>query len=107
MDYEEQAMIEANNLSDLQLKSFYRELRNIPSLRSPLTGDEAILAMMFMEDTGVRVNELGHIKKKDINARTRILTVTEPKVSALCECAHWRYKYLYSRVRIIDHADPN
>ena len=107
MSIEDKALVEANNLSDFQLGTFYNELKNIPSPRAPLTGYEAILAFQFMEDTGSRVNEMIHIRKKDINFRTRILTITEPKVSALCECASWRYKDLYSRVRVIDHTNPD
>ena len=107
MDFEAQALIEANNLSDFQLSSFYNELAKVPTLRAPLDGKDAILAFQFMEDTGCRVNEMIHIKKQDINFRTRILTITEPKVSALCDCAFWRYKDLYSRIRVIDHTDKD
>lgn len=107
MAYESKALVEANNLTNEQLDIFYNEIRKIPSLRSPLTGDEGVLAFKFMEDTGSRVNEMVHIRKKDINLKTRILTITEPKVSTLCDCASWRYKDLYSRIRIIDHADSN
>lgn len=107
MDYEGRALIEANNLTEQQLDSFYFEVNKIPSLRAPLDGKDTVLSFKFMEDTGCRVNEMIHIKKKDINLRTRILTITEPKVSALCDCASWRYKDLYSRIRVIDHADKD
>ena len=107
MDFEEQALIEANNLTDLQLQNFYKELNLIPSLRAPLNGHDAILAFEFMEDTGCRVNEMIHVKKQDINFRTRILTVTNPKVSAICSCAKWKYRDLYSRIRVIEHTDSN
>lgn len=106
MDYDKQALIEANNLTSEQLDLFYKEIEKIPTQRAPLTGEETILAFRFMEDTGTRVNELIHIKKQDINFRTRILTVTNPKVSAICECAKWQYKDLHSRIRIITETNP-
>ena len=60
-----------------------------------------------MEDTGCRVTEALHVKKKDIDFRTRILTVTHPKSEKDCPCSRWKYKDLYSRTRILDHSDQN
>ncbi len=101
-------MIEANNLTALDLQKFYAELEKIPSPRAPLNGQEAILLFEFMEDTGCRITETIHIKKQDINFRTRILTVTNPKVESTCElCSKWKYRDLETRVRVLVSSDPN
>lgn len=107
MDFEKEAKIEANNLTEEQLERFYQELNKVPSVRSPLTGDQAVLSFRFMEDTGLRVNEMLHVLKRDISFDTRILTVTMPKVSALCPCAKWEYRDLRTRIRVITETDKS
>lgn len=105
MDVEQQALVEANNLTEQQLYDFFNEIEKVPSIRSPIEGKIARLCFQFMEDTGCRVTETIHVRKKDINFKTRILTVVFPKSESICKCSKWRYKDLYSRVRILEHAN--
>lgn len=107
MDFEEQALIEANELSDEEFETFLFNMYNTPSKRAPITGKGARLLFEFMEDTGARVTEALHTKKQDLDFRTRIWTVTHPKSETQCPCSRWKYKDLYSRSRILDHADKN
>lgn len=107
MNDERQAIIEANELTEKQLEDFYKELRQIPSPRSPITGEVATLAFEFMEDTGCRVNETIHVKKEDINFRTRILTVKFPKSESICKCSRWKYKDLHTRIRVLESVNAN
>jgi len=107
MDFEGQALVEANNLTDDQINKFLQEIESIPSIRSPINGKEARLAFEFMEDTGGRVTEVIKTKKKDINMDARIWTVMHPKAESICDCSTWRYRDLYSRLRVLEHADNN
>ena len=107
MDDELKSLKEANNLTDDEIQNFYKELENIPSMKAPLTGKQAVLCCKFMEDTGCRVNETIHVKKKDIDFGTRILTVTEPKVEHTCKCSVWEYRDLQSRIRVLKSSDSN
>lgn len=107
MTYEEQALRQANELTKEELDSFLVEVEKIPSLRSPITGQVARLCFEFMEDTGLRVTETIHVKKKDVDFTTRILTVSYPKTEMQCKCSIWRNRDNYSRVRILESADNN
>lgn len=106
MDVERWALIEANNLTEEQLDVFYKELEKIPTYKAPINGPSTVLCFQFMEDTGCRVSETIHVKKKDINFRTRILTVTYPKVEAICKCSTWQNRDKYSKVKVLESADP-
>jgi integrase len=94
--------IESNILTPPQYQRFLYELEEIPSKRSPINGKVARLCFEFMEDTGLRVNETIHVKNRDVDFSTRILTVTEPKSERECKCSKWIYKDQYSRSRILD-----
>lgn len=107
MSWEKRAVLEANNLTDQQLDSFYKELEQIPTHKAPISGQDAVLCFKFMEDTGCRVNETIHVKKKDVNFNARILTVTHPKSESVCKCSRWKYRDLYSRMRVLEYADPS
>lgn len=107
MDYEAQAMIEANELTIEQYQNFLDELEKIPTNRAPISGIIARLGFEFMEDIGCRITEMLHVKKEDIDFRTKILTITHPKAEKECPCSRWRYKDLYSRQRVLDQASPN
>ena len=107
MSMAEPGFTEQSDLSPNQFQDVLFELEKIPSSRSPLTGPEAVLCFEFMEDTGCRVNETIHVKKKDINFRTRILLVTQPKSTVKCKCSKWKNKNSYSRVRVLVSADRN
>lgn len=106
-DFEAQALIEANELTEAQFTAFLNEVFLQPSARAPIDGSGARLLFEFMEDTGLRVTEALHVKKQDVDLRTRILTVTHPKSEKQCPCSRWKYKDLYSRSRILDYADAN
>ena len=107
VSYEDQALRQANDLTPEEYNRFLIEVEKIPSSRSAITGQEARLCYEFMEDTGLRVTETIHVKKKDIDFSTRILTVTYPKVETKCKCSVWRNRDEYSRSRILESADPN
>ena len=106
MDFEAQAMIEANELSSEQFESFLDKVETIPAARSPITGRQARLFFEFMEDTGSRVTEGLHVRKKDIDFNTHILTVIYPKSEKSCKCSRWKYKDQYTRQRVLEYADP-
>ena len=106
MDVEDDLPINAVTISPEQLESFYQEIEKIPSSRVPIDGKAARLAYEFMEDTGLRVTELIHVKVKDINLTNRILTVTMPKVSRRCKCSRWKNKNEYSQAKVLEYADP-
>ena len=101
-----QVLINATNITSEQLESFYKEVQKIPSERSPIKGFAARLAFEFMEDTGLRVNELIHVRKMDINFQTMVLTVIMPKISKRCSCSRWKNKNEYSKAKILDYANP-
>ena len=61
----------------------------------------------MMEDTGLRITELLHVKKKDIDFRTGIVTVTHPKSKKDCKCSRWEYRDLVSRKKRLVYADKN
>lgn len=107
MDYEAQALVEANEITAEQFDTFLDLISTVPATRAPITGDGARLIFKFMEDTGLRVTEALHVKKQDINFATRILTVTHPKSEKQCPCSRWKYKDLYSRSRVLVSADQN
>lgn len=100
-------IVEQSDLSPEQFENLLVELEKIPSYQSPINGQVAVLCFRFMEDTGCRVNETIHVKKKDINFKTRILTVTQPKSTSKCKCSKWKNKDDYSRARTLVYADPN
>jgi integrase len=108
LDYDEQlALIEANELTPEQYRTFLDELTKIPSKRSPITGSIARLCFEFMEDTGTRATETIHVRKRDIDFRTRILTVIHPKTHARCKCSRWKYADMHSRRQVLEYADKN
>lgn len=106
MDMEVEALKEANNLTKEEYDSFLSIMEQIPSPRAPINGKIARLCYEFMEDTGLRVNETIHVKKKDVDFSTRLLTVTMPKVEKRCKCSQWKNKNEYSNVKILEYADP-
>ena len=106
MDYEEEAAKEANILTDEQYQKFLDEIEKIPSQRAPINGAIAQLLFDFMEDTGLRIKETTHVRKKDLDFRTRIITVIYPKAEKQCKCSTWRYRDLHSRQRILEKVDP-
>ena len=106
VDFEQQAMVEANELTDEQYAEFLKIIVRLPALRSPINGDAVRLLFEFMEDTGARVTEALNTRKRDIDFRTRIYTVMHPKSEKQCPCSKWRYKDVYSRSRILEYADP-
>ena len=106
-DYlEQQALIEANELTDGQYQAFLQEMENTPSTRSPISGYAARLCFEFMEDTGLRASETIHVRKRDLDWRTNILTVTYPKTHARCKCSKWKYADMYSRRQVLAYANP-
>lgn len=106
MDVDSEVPINPVNISTEDLNSYYQQVEQLPSPKSPIDGKIARLAYEFMEDTALRVNELIHVRKRDIDRRTRILLVTMPKVSQKCKCARWKNKNDYSRVKVLASADP-
>lgn len=105
VDYEDQALIEANELSEEQVQSFLYQVQQRPAARSPINGDALRLLFEFMEDTGARVTEALHTRKRDLDFRGRIYTVTYPKSESQCPCSVWRYKDLFTRSRVLEKAD--
>ena len=106
MMQDERVPINAINISKEQLESFYQEVANRPSYKSRISGYGTALAFQFMEDTGLRVSETIHVRKKDIDFDTRLLIVTRPKVSKHCKCSTWKNKNEYSSSKTLEYADP-
>lgn len=107
MDFEQQAAIEANIITEEQLQDFYAEIEQIPAPRASITGYGTRLLFEFMEDTGLRITESLHVQKKHLDFRTRIITVVYPKAEKQCKCSQWEYIDLRSRKRKLVHADKN
>jgi integrase len=101
------AFREANELTSEQLHAFYTQVEKEPSMRAPITGKACRLGFEFMEDTGLRITEMLHVKKGDINFKTRIITVTHPKSEKTCKCSTWKYKDLRTRRRVLEKSDKN
>ena len=99
--------VEAVQLTPIQFDDLLVELEKIPTYRSPIPGEIAVLCFRFMEDTGSRVTETTHVKKQDINFKTKILTITQPKSEKKCKCSVWRYKNLYTRTRELLKSNPD
>ena len=97
--------VEAVQLTEKQFQDMLIELKSIPTYRSPIPGEIAVLCFRFMEDTGCRVTETIHVKKRDINFKTKILVVTHPKSEKKCKCSVWRYKDVYTRTMILISSD--
>lgn len=89
--------IEASQISDDQFDELLLELKEIPSYRSPIDGDAAVLCFRFMDDTGCRVTETIHVKKQDINFNNHVLTVTNPKTEKKCKCSKWGWTQQHTR----------
>lgn len=106
MEYEDQALVEATNLTPDQYGNFLNQVERMPSHRSPINGKAARLCFEFMEDTGGRVTETINVKKEDVDFRTRILTVTRPKSEKWCPCSKWKNRDEYSNFKILEYADP-
>lgn len=104
---EKRPLTEQHILTPEQFQRFLDEVETVPAKRSPIDGKVARLCFEFMEDTGCRITETLHVKKQDIDFKTRIVTVTHPKSEKECKCSRWKYKDQYSRVRVLDYADPN
>lgn len=100
------ALIEANELTDEQYAKFLDEVEKLPTPRAPLDGKTARLAFEFMEDTGCRVTETINVRKRDLDFRTNILTVTRPKTETKCKCSTWIYKDQFTRRKVLQSADP-
>lgn len=107
MDFEQQAAIEANIITDEQLDSFYSEIEQIPAPRASITGYGTRLLFEFMEDTGLRITESLHVQKKHLDFRTRIITVVYPKAEKQCRCSEWEYVDLRTRKRKLVKANKN
>lgn len=105
-DYEALAMVEANELTDDQFIAFLGLVETLPAPRANITGQGLRLLFEFMEDTGCRVTEALHVRKKDIDFRTKILTVIHPKSESTCPCSRWKYRDQYTRQRVLEYADP-
>lgn len=103
---ENEPSINAVSILPGQLEIFYQEVENRPSAKAPIDGKAARLAYEFMEDTGLRVTELIHVRVKDISIKTRILTVIMPKVSTKCKCSKWKNKNEYGNAKVLAYADP-
>lgn len=106
-DLSEEKFVEATELTIEQYAKFLDEIEKIPTNKAPISGQVTRLCFEFMEDTGCRVTETTYVKKKDLNFNSRILTVTHPKVDTRCKCSRWKNKNEYSRIKILDYADPN
>lgn len=106
MDSEKVAYHEANTLTPEEYQRFLTEIEKIPTRRSPISGKTTRLCIEFMEDTGLRVTETTHVKKKDCDFDTRILLVTHPKVETKCKCSRWKNKNDYSNAKVLEYADP-
>ena len=107
MDFEAQAAIEANIITDEQLQDFYAEIEQIPAPRASITGQGTRLLFEYMEDTGGRITETLFTQKKDLNFLTRIWTVTHPKAEQRCKCSTWRYIDMRTRKMVLDTVDKN
>jgi len=105
MSVNKEVLQESNILSPKQFDDFLIQLECVPGKRSPLNGLGARLCFQFMEDTGCRVSETISIKKKDLDFKTRILTVTNPKTEQRCKCSRWKNKNEYSNIKILEYAD--
>lgn len=105
-DYEALAMIEANELTNDQFIAFLDLVETLPAPRANITGQGLRLLFEFMEDTGCRVTEALHVRKRDVDFRTRILTVIHPKSETTCPCSRWKYRDQYTRQRVLEYADP-
>ena len=90
-------MIEAVQITDVQFEDLLFQLKEIPSNRSPIPGDIAVLCFKFMDDTGCRVTETTYVKKRDINFKNFILTVTHPKTEEKCKCSKWGWTEHHTR----------
>lgn len=97
---------EANTLTQEEYQRFLSEIEKIPTRRSRISGKTTRLCIEFMEDTGLRVSEAIHVKKKDCDFDTKILTVTNPKVKTKCKCSRWKNKNDYSISKVLEYADP-
>jgi len=107
MLFDDENFVEATSLTKEQYQGFLQELEKIPTPKAPISGQAARLCIEFMEDTGCRVNETIHVRKKDIDWDTRILTVTQPKSEKECKCSRWMYRDQYTRIRVLEASDPN
>lgn len=107
LSIEDQAMVEATNLTEEQYQNFLSQMEKEPTHRSPINGKIARLAFEFMEDTGCRVTETINVRKEDIDFRTRILTVTRPKSEKRCKCSRWKNRDEHSTRKVLEYADPN
>lgn len=103
---EAQKLLESNNLTATQFQSFLEEIEKIPSSKSMIDGKGVRLCFEVMEDTGARTNETIHIRKKDVDFRTNIITIVQPKSSKLCKCATWSYHDGHTRSKVIEKTDP-
>jgi len=105
VNFEELAMQEANELTDEQFAKFLFYVEQQPAKRAPIDGHAARLAYEFMEDSGLRVTEMLHVRKKDIDFRTRKVSVVYPKTEEKCKCSRWKYQNQYTRRRVLEYAD--
>lgn len=106
MESKEVKYHEANTLTQEEYQNFLTEIEKLPTRRSPISGKTVRLCIEFMEDTGLRVTETIHVKKEDCDFKTRILTVTHPKVETRCKCSRWKNKNEYSNAKVLEYADP-
>jgi integrase len=104
---EDTELLETNQLSNEELQRFYNEVEKSPTDRAPITGKACRFAFEFLEDTGLRITELLHVRKRDIDFKTRIITVTHPKTEKKCKCSRWEYKNNVSRAKKLVYADPD
>lgn len=97
MSLDNSNLVESTFLTEKQYAKFIQEVEYVPSLRAPISGAACKLLFEFMEDTGCRITEALHMEKKDINIKTGIVTVTNPKTETRCKCSKWEYADLRSR----------
>jgi integrase len=97
----------STELTKEQLHRFYQFVQEQPSWKAPINGKACRLAFEMMEDTGLRITELLHVKKKDIDFESNVILVTHPKSEKDCKCASWEYKDLVSRKKKLVSSDKN
>ena len=92
-------------LTEQEFKRFLDEMERVPTHKAPIPGKIARLCFEFMEDTGLRVTEAIHVRKKDINFGAKILTVVYPKTEERCKCSTWKPASQYYMTKVLVHAD--
>lgn len=103
---EQEAYKQAASITPSEYQAFLDQVEMVPSHRAFITGKTTRLAFEFMEDTGLRVNEMLHVRKQDVDFTTRVITVIMPKSEKHCKCSRWKNKDEYSRIQVLEYSDP-